>query len=77
MNCAAAIERGTRRSWPGILRGEIRGPMREMVVLNSGAAIYVAGLAPELPDAFELAREAIDSGRATERLRLLRETARG
>lgn len=60
----------------GILRGEITGPMREIVVLNSGAAICVAGLAPDLPAGFALAREAIESGRALERLETLRAVAR-
>jgi anthranilate phosphoribosyltransferase len=56
----------------GILSGEIQGAKREMVVLNSGAALVVAGLADDLPAGFAMAREAIDSGRAMARLSSLR-----
>ena len=55
----------------GILSGEIRGPKREMVELNSGAALYVAGVAADLPEAFARAREALASGAALARLRAL------
>lgn len=61
----------------GILGGELRGPMADMVVLNSGAALHVAGVAADLVEGFALAREQIESGRALGKLRALRElTAR-
>ncbi len=47
------------------------GPARDIVVANAGAAIYVAGLADTLPDGLERAAEAIDSGRALEKLERL------
>jgi anthranilate phosphoribosyltransferase len=56
----------------GILSGEIQGPKRDMVVLNSGAALVVAGLASDLPTGFAMAREQIDSGRAMDKLNALR-----
>jgi anthranilate phosphoribosyltransferase len=34
------------------------------VVLNAGAAVYAAGLAPTLADGVRLAGETIDSGKA-------------
>ncbi len=40
------------------------GPARDIVYLNAGAAIYVAGCADSLAAGIEAAREAISSGRA-------------
>jgi anthranilate phosphoribosyltransferase len=48
-----------------VLGGE-PGPTRDVVVLNAGAALYVAGVADGVRDGISLAREAIDSGRAAE-----------
>lgn len=48
----------------GILSGEIRGAKRDIVLLNSGAALYVCGRAASIADGVKLAAEAIDSGRA-------------
>jgi anthranilate phosphoribosyltransferase len=49
------------------------GPARDIVMLNAGAAIYVAGLARSLEKGIEKAREAIESGAAKARLdRLVR-----
>ena len=47
------------------------GPARDIVILNAGAAIYVAGLAPRLQDGIERAREVIASGQARARLETL------
>ena len=55
----------------GILAGEIRGPKRDMVIANAAGGFVVAGLARDLKDGIELAREQIDSGRALEKLRAL------
>ncbi len=46
------------------------GPARDVVLLNAGAAIWVAGRAPTLEDALPLAAAAIDDGSARERLEL-------
>ncbi|RII33234.1 anthranilate phosphoribosyltransferase [Clostridium chromiireducens] len=46
-----------------ILKGE-KGPQRDIVVLNSGAALYVANLADSLEEGIEKAAELIDSGAA-------------
>lgn len=49
---------------------------RATVVLNAGAACYVAGLADDLASGIQLARETLDSGRGGEVLeRLRRESA--
>ncbi len=54
-----------------IIRGVFNGQMglpREMVVFNAAAALWVAGSASDWPDGAALAREAIDSGRARDKL---------
>ena len=55
-----------------ILQGE-KGPKREIVIINAGAAIYIAGKADSFLDGIELAKESIDSGKAVNKLRLLKE----
>jgi hypothetical protein len=40
------------------------GPLREAVVVNAAAAIWVSGFAKDLRDGAELARAAIDGGHA-------------
>ncbi len=44
------------------------GPARDIVLLNAGAAIYVAGLAATLAEGVEQARAAIESGAARAKL---------
>jgi anthranilate phosphoribosyltransferase len=51
-----------------ILGGE-KGPKRDAVLLNAGAALYIAGKADSMLDGTVLAGEIIDSGRAAETLR--------
>jgi anthranilate phosphoribosyltransferase len=51
-----------------ILRGDERGPKREAVLLNSAAALFVAGKAKSLAEGWELAGGTIDSGLANEKL---------
>jgi anthranilate phosphoribosyltransferase len=53
------------------LNGELGAP-RNATVLNAAAAIYVAGLAPSLPRAADVAVEAIRSGRARDALERLK-----
>lgn len=60
-----------------ILAGKETGPKRDMILMNSGAALACAGLADNMGDGIEIAREMISSGAALEKLRLLRKaTAR-
>ena len=51
-----------------ILRGDERGPKRDAVLLNAGAALFVAGKARSLAEGWELAGETIDSGQADAKL---------
>lgn len=48
-----------------ILGGE-PGPGRDVVLLNAGAALFVAGRAVDVAEGIELAAEAIDSGSAAD-----------
>ncbi|MFU8857966.1 MAG: anthranilate phosphoribosyltransferase [Deferrisomatales bacterium] len=56
----------------GVLAGEA-GPRRDVVLLNAAAALTVAGVAPGLAEGVRLAAEAVDDGRAREKLRRLAE----
>lgn len=51
-----------------ILSGS-RNPGRDIVAMNSGAALYVSGVAETLFDGASMAEESIDSGRALETLK--------
>ena len=53
-----------------ILDGE-DGARRDVVVANAGAALYVAGLVPTIADGVNMARQAIASGAAREKLQEL------
>ena len=48
-----------------------KGPYRDTVLLNAGAALVVAGLAADLAEGARLAADAIDSGKAHDKLDLL------
>ena len=41
-----------------------KGAARDIVLLNSGAALYAADVAPSMADGMALAAKAIDSGAA-------------
>jgi anthranilate phosphoribosyltransferase len=60
---AGASARGAR----AVLEGE-HGPKRDVVLLNAGAALEVAGVADDLTEGLGLAAAAIDEGRAIETL---------
>lgn len=64
------------RALRGVLDGD-RGPYRDIVLMNAGAALVVAGKAKKLPDGVVLAAEAINSGAALERLGRLIEVTNG
>ena len=46
----------------------VKGPYRDIVLLNAGAALYAAGVVPTMKDGVARAREAIDSGAARAKL---------
>jgi anthranilate phosphoribosyltransferase len=51
----------------GVLSGD-KGPRRDVVLINAGAALVAAGKADTLKDGIGMAAAAIDQGRATEKL---------
>ena len=51
-----------------ILKGEERGPKRNAVLMNAGAALYIAGKTATLAEGVKLAGELIDSGAALKKL---------
>jgi len=59
-----------------ILKGEETGPKRDMVLMNAGAAIACCGLADDMGEGIDVARELINDGSAYEKLRLLQEAAK-
>jgi len=60
--CADALRR--------VFAGE-KGPKRDVVLLNSGAALYVSGAAGSVAEGMQLAAESIDSGKARAKLEQL------
>ena len=52
----------------GILKGEDKGPKRNAVLLNAGAALYIAGKADSFENCIRLAGELIDNGAALAKL---------
>lgn len=59
-----------------ILEGRERGPCRDVVALNAGAALLVAGRADDVRSGVKLAGETISTGAALDQLERLRDSAR-
>jgi len=55
----------------GLLEGEDRGPKRDAVLLNSAAALFVAGKTKSLVEGWDVATGLIDSGKARAKLKEL------
>ncbi|HSN18860.1 MAG TPA: anthranilate phosphoribosyltransferase [Gammaproteobacteria bacterium] len=53
-----------------------KGPARDMVILNAGAALYAADVAASLEDGVDRARAAIAAGAASRKLEEFREVSR-
>ena len=74
------VKGGTAEENAAALRGVLTGkagPLRDIVVLNAGAALLAADATAELGEGVRLAEKAIDSGAAAERLRRFVEATRG
>jgi anthranilate phosphoribosyltransferase len=54
----------------GVLDGKT-GPTRDVILLNSGAALYVSARSATIQDGIRLASESIDSGKARQKLEQL------
>ena len=61
-----------RRIALGILEGRLRGPEKDIVLLNSGFALWIAGLAPSIKEGIEKSRWSIRTARALQALEGLR-----
>lgn len=55
-----------------LLAGRERGPKRDAVLLNAGAALFVAGRSRSVTEGMELAAETIDTGAALKKIQQLR-----
>lgn len=49
-----------------------QGPARDVILLNSGAAIFVSGIASSISEGIDLAKQSIDSGKAMQKLEQLK-----
>lgn len=58
-----------------LLRGRDTGPRRDAVLLNAGAALFIAGAARTIIDGWDKASEILASGTAWDRVIALRRTA--
>jgi len=58
-----------------LLHGEERGPKRDAILLNSAAAMIVAGKCRSFADGWDMAAELIDSGKTMIKLKELIEAA--
>jgi anthranilate phosphoribosyltransferase len=71
----ADLAGGDRETNAGIVRsilaGTERGPKRDAVLLNAGAALLVGGKARSISEGWEMAESLIDSGRAWAKLEAL------
>jgi len=56
-----------------ILKGEEKGPKRNVVVLNAAVALMAADLVDNIQDGIDKARKSIDSGKALEKLEKMKE----
>ena len=70
MRCRAATRTRTRGSSSACSAGE-RGPARDVVLLNAGAALFIAGAAASVDDGILQASRAIDRGDAQRTLERL------
>jgi len=71
---ASVIKGGTARQNASITKEILsgrKGAVRDIVLLNAGAAIYVGGKAADLAGGIKLAAESIDTGAAMKKLEYL------
>lgn len=76
---AAALKGGNAAENAAIVRDVLSGtdgPRRDVVVLNAGVALFIAGRANTIEDGIAMAASAIDSGAARQRLQQMVEASR-
>ncbi|REJ78614.1 MAG: anthranilate phosphoribosyltransferase [Acidobacteria bacterium] len=55
-----------------VIEGYENGPARDLVVMNAGAALFIADIVKDLREGRALAEESLRSGKAAEKLKVLR-----
>ena len=60
-----------------ILAGKITGAKRDIVLMNAGAGLFIAGKAETMQDGVRLAAELIDSSKALEKIKEMIEVSNG
>jgi anthranilate phosphoribosyltransferase len=73
-NVAGGMPAENARDLRRIFEGEETGAKRDIVLANSGAALYVAGIASSIEEGVKLARNAVEEGSAEKKLEELAET---
>jgi anthranilate phosphoribosyltransferase len=68
--CGGETAQESAEMLKSVLGGSL-GPKRDMVLLNSGAALTVAGLTQDIQGGVKMAAQIIDSGKATQKLEQL------
>jgi anthranilate phosphoribosyltransferase len=68
--------RDNARIFLGVLDGTVRGPVRDLALINAAAGLLVAGGASNLRDGFRIAEEALEARRALEAFERYRDEAR-
>jgi anthranilate phosphoribosyltransferase len=68
LDAIRAVDKEASRAMLLAVLDNVAGPARDIVALNAGAAIYVAGVAPDLWGGVAKAREVIASGAARAKL---------
>ncbi|MBQ7754053.1 MAG: bifunctional anthranilate synthase component II/anthranilate phosphoribosyltransferase, partial [Treponema sp.] len=59
-----------------VLQGGGRKTIKEAVCLNSGAVLYLSGKAKSIKEGYEMAREAVESGKVLAKLQEIQEVSR-
>jgi anthranilate phosphoribosyltransferase len=54
-----------------IFSGKEQGAKRDIIILNAGFAIFADGKARDIQEAFDMAREGLDSGKAAKHLEVI------
>ena len=68
LSCCALLWAGLPLPTSGQSLSNIEGTPREIVVLNTGVALYAADVVESIPEGIARARDAIASGRAKQKL---------
>jgi anthranilate phosphoribosyltransferase len=74
---AAETHEENARRVLGVITGRDRGSRRDLILANAAAVLYLADMAEDLRDGYELASQAVDEGLALRKLEQLVEASGG